>query len=91
MKVGCLNIIAIIWSLAAVILNLSGVGTFAKWEITAWPWHWSCLCIFYWAIIVQVIIYIAVVGYAIISTSRKERIINSYAPEQRDFIRRMMK
>ena len=38
----------VVWTLVAIILNLCGVGTFASWDITARPWHWSCLCIFYW-------------------------------------------
>lgn len=38
----------VIWTLVAIILNLCGVGAFASWDITARPWNWSCLCIFYW-------------------------------------------
>lgn len=39
--------VIVVWSLVVVILHCSGVGMFAEWPITAWPWHWSCLCIFW--------------------------------------------
>lgn len=48
----------IIWTLLAIILNLCGVGTFATWDITARPWRWSCLCIFYWWFALYVFCYI---------------------------------
>lgn len=41
-----------VWTLVAVILHFAGVGAFAEWAVTAVPWHWSCLCIFWWDLIV---------------------------------------
>lgn len=90
MKIGCLPIVAVTWSLVAVILKLASVGAFADWDITAWPWHWSCLCILYWTVAFEIVLISAAVGYGVLKAVRQERIINSYAPEQRAFIRRMM-
>lgn len=42
----------VVWSLVAVILHCSGVGLFAQWPVTALPWHWSCLCILWWDLLV---------------------------------------
>ena len=82
--------LVLIWTIVSIILNLSGVGVFATWDITAWPWHWSCCCIL-WLYLCFVAIVVAVVtGLKTHAYLRKERIINSYAPEQREFIRRMM-
>ena len=50
-----IKILVIIWTMVAVILNLCEIGTFAKWDITALPWHWSCLCIFYWWLFVYIV------------------------------------
>lgn len=44
--------VIVVWSLVAVILHCSGVGMFAEWPVTDWPWHWSCLCIFWWDMVV---------------------------------------
>lgn len=48
--------LVLLWSLIAVVLNLCGVGAFAAWPITAWPWHWSCLCILWWDLMLTVIL-----------------------------------
>lgn len=44
--------VIVVWTLVAVILHFAGVGAFAEWVVTAAPWHWSCLCIFWWDLIV---------------------------------------
>lgn len=90
MKIGCLPVIAVTWSLVAVTLKLANVGAFADWDISAWPWHWSCLCILYWTMVLKVVLISVIVGYSILKAARQERIINSYAPEQRESIRRRM-
>lgn len=90
MKIGCLPVVAVTWSLVAVILKLANVGAFANWDITAWPWHWSCLCILYWTVIFEIVLILAVGILYTLKAARQERIINSYAPEQRAFIRRIM-
>ena len=85
-----LFILVLIWSIVAIILKLSAVGAFASWDITAWPWHWSCCCIL-WLYLCFVALVVAIVtAVRVYAYWRKERIINSYVPEQRDFIRRMM-
>lgn len=48
--------LVLLWSLIAVVLNLCGAGAFATWPITAWPWHWSCLCILWWDLMLTVIL-----------------------------------
>lgn len=45
-----------LWTLIALILHFVGVGDFAKWAVIDWPWHWSCLCIEIWAIILYLLI-----------------------------------
>ena len=80
----------LIWTLVAVILHLCGVGAFAEWPITAWPWHWSCLCIFWWDLVLDVLLIAAFVVMRVIIHRHRENVINSYAPEQRAFIRKMM-
>lgn len=47
-----------IWSLTAIICKLLGVGAFTAWKLIDWPWHWSCLCIMEWWVIVFVILFI---------------------------------
>lgn len=47
-----------LWSLTAIILKLCKVGAFTDWEIIAWPWQWSCLCILEWWAIVFTILFI---------------------------------
>ena len=90
MKIGCFTFV-LLWSIVAITLTLCGVGSFAQWNITAWPWHWSCLCILYWDLILTVALIFLLAGLKLFVAWRKEKEINSYAPEQRDFIRRMMK
>lgn len=89
MKIGCFFFV-LLWSVVAVTLTLCGVGAFAQWPITAWPWHWSCLCILYWDLILTVALIFLFAFLKFLVAWRKERLINSYAPEQREFIRRMM-
>lgn len=84
------SILVLIWTIVSIILNLSGVGAFATWDITAWPWHWSCLCILYWDLLLTVALVILLGVLKFLAALHKQRIINSYAPEQREFIRRIM-
>lgn len=64
MKIGCISTIVIIWTLASVILSLCGVGKFAEFPITAWPWDWSCLFVLYWTVIVSALFVVGTVGFA---------------------------
>lgn len=89
MKIGC-SFFVLLWTILAIVLNLCGVGTFASWDITAMPWHWSCLCILYWDIILTVLLFVILALMKLILAWRREKVINQYAPEQREFIRRMM-
>lgn len=91
MKVGCFFFFILMWTMLAVVLNLCGVGVFQNWEITDWPWRWSCLCILYWDMILTFLLIVVFVGIKAFIAHRREKLINSYAPEQREFIRRMMK
>jgi len=47
--------VIMVWTLVAVILHFAGVGAFAEWAVTAVPWHWSCLCILWWDLIVALL------------------------------------
>ena len=89
MKIGCLFFV-IVWTIVAVTLTLCGVGLFANWPITAWPWRWSCMCIFYWDMILTASLFFVLAVLKLLNEWRIEREINSYVPEQREFIRRMM-
>ena len=72
MKIGCISSIVIIWTLASVILSLCGVGKFAEFPITAWPWNWSCLCVLYWVVIVTALFVAGTVGFAWCTASRQQ-------------------
>lgn len=50
-----------LWTIVAVALRLAGVGEFADWSITRWPWHWSCLSVLYWSTFVDVVAVIVLV------------------------------
>lgn len=89
MKIGCFFFV-LVWTIVAVVLTLCGVGAFAQWPITAWPWNWSCLCILYWDLILTVALVVFMLLLKLFLAWRREKVINSYAPEQREFIRRMM-
>lgn len=91
MKNGYFSFIVLVWTLVAVILHLIGVGQFAEWELTAWPWYWSCLCLMYWFLILYVELLGMVTLVTLYSKWKKEkRVINQYPPEVRAFIRRVM-
>lgn len=51
-----IRIMVFVWSMLAIVLHLCGVGSFADWSITAFPWRWSCLFILYWWLILVTII-----------------------------------
>lgn len=53
MRIGCISTIVIIWTLVSITLSLCGVGKFAEFPVTAWPWNWSCLFVLYWVAIVS--------------------------------------
>lgn len=89
MKIGCFFFV-LLWTVVAVTLTLCGVGAFAQWPVTAWPWHWSCLCILYWYLALTVALFFILFVLKFLVAWQKEKVINSYVPEQRDFIRRMM-
>ena len=90
MEIGCLFFV-LLWTIVAVVLTLCGVGAFAQWPITAWPWHWSCLCILYWDLALTVGLVVFLLLAKLFVALRRERVINSLPPEQREFIRSMMK
>jgi Ni/Fe-hydrogenase subunit HybB-like protein len=73
MRIGCIFAIVIIWTLASTILSLCGVGRFAEFPITAWPWHWSCLCILYWVAITCTAFFIGVMAFCLLGTKRELR------------------
>jgi hypothetical protein len=41
---------------AFIVMKLAGVGACANWDIIAWPWHWSCLCLEIWVFLVYIVI-----------------------------------
>ena len=71
MKIGCISTIVIIWTLASIILSLCGVGKFAEFPITAWPWNWSCLFVLYWVAIVSALFVAGTLGFAWRRASRQ--------------------
>lgn len=76
MKIGCISAIVIIWTLASIILSLCGVGKFAEFPITAWPWNWSCLFVLYWVAIVSALFVAGTVGFAWRQASRQQAELN---------------
>ena len=72
MKIGCISTVVVIWTLASIILSLCGVGKFAEFPITAWPWNWSCLCVLYWTVIVSALFVAGTVGFAWFGASRQQ-------------------
>lgn len=72
MKIGYISAIVIIWTLVSIILSLCGVGKFAEFPITAWPWNWSCLFILYWAVIVSALFVAGTLGFAWKRASRQQ-------------------
>lgn len=72
MKIGCISTIVIIWTLASIILSLCGVGKFAEFPITAWPWNWSCLFVLYWVAIVSALFVAGTLGFAWRRASRQQ-------------------
>ena len=76
MKIGCISTIVIIWTLASIILSLCGVGTFAEFPITAWPWNWSCLFVLYWVAIVSALFVAGTLGFAWRRASRQQAKFN---------------
>lgn len=73
MKVGCVSAIVIIWTLVSITLSLCGVGKFAEFPITAWPWNWSCLFILYWVAIFSALFVAGTLGFAWWCASRQQR------------------
>lgn len=57
-----------IWTIIAIVLKLCGVGAFASWDIVAMPWHWSCLCIEMWSLILYALILFIILLKAILSS-----------------------
>lgn len=43
-----------IWTLIALVLHFSGVGSFAEWPAIAGPFTWSCCTIEIWVFIIYV-------------------------------------
>ena len=76
MKIGCISAIVIIWTLASIILSLCGVGKFAEFPITAWPWNWSCLFVLYWVAIVSALFVAGTLGFAWRRASRQQAEFN---------------
>lgn len=55
-----------LWTIIAIVLKLCGIGAFAKWDFIAWPWHWSCLCIELWSLILYLAIVLCIVAWMLI-------------------------
>lgn len=72
MKIGYISAIVIIWTLVSITLSLCGVGKFAEFPITAWPWNWSCLFVLYWVVIVSSLFVAGTLGFAWRRTSRQQ-------------------
>lgn len=72
MKIGCISTIVIIWTLVSIILSLCGVGRFAEFPITAWPWNWSCLFVLYWVVIVSALFVAGTLGFTWKRASRQQ-------------------
>ena len=72
MKIGCISTIVIIWTLVSITLSLCGVGKFAEFPITAWPWNWSCLFVLYWVAIVSALFVAGTLGFAWRRASRQQ-------------------
>lgn len=71
MKIGFISTIVIIWTLVSITLSLCGVGKFAEFPITAWPWNWSCLFVLYWVAIVSALFVAGTLGFAWRRASRQ--------------------
>lgn len=83
--------LTVIYTILAVILHFTEVGKFQVWSVTALPWHWSLLCPLYVHLIAGFLIVLAQFTLGVIEGIRRERILNEYVPEQREFIRNIMK
>lgn len=72
MRIGCISTIVIIWTVVSITLSLCGVGKFAEFPITAWPWNWSCLFVLYWVAIVSALFVAGTLGFAWRRASRQQ-------------------
>ena len=48
---GIIEIITIVF----IVLKLAVIGACADWDIIAWPWHLSCLCLDIWYIAIMIV------------------------------------
>lgn len=76
MKIGYISAIVIIWTLVSITLSLCGVGKFAEFPITAWPWNWSCLFVLYWDAIVAALCVAGTLVFAWRRASRQQAEFN---------------
>lgn len=76
MRIGCISTIVIIWTLVSITLSLCGVGKFAEFPITAWPWNWSCLFVLYWVAIISALFVAGTLGFAWRRASRQQAEFN---------------
>ena len=83
--------LTVIYTILAVILHFAEVGKLQVWSVTALPWNWSLLCPLYVHLIAGFLIVLAQFTLGVIEGIRRERILNEYVPEQREFIRNIMK
>lgn len=72
MRIGCISTIVVIWTLVSITLSLCGVGKFAEFPITAWPWNWSCLFVLYWVAIVSALFVAGTLVFAWRRASRQQ-------------------
>jgi hypothetical protein len=49
---GIIEILTIVF----IVMKLAGVGACENWDIIDWPWHWSCLCLEIWVLLVYIVI-----------------------------------
>lgn len=58
------------WTLVAVILHFCGIEYFANLPVIDWPWHWSCMCLFIWVILLYIVLFILFVALKFLSLNR---------------------
>lgn len=58
------------WTLIAIILHFCEVKYFANLPVIDWPWHWSCMCLFEWAVMFYIGIFILYIVIKILALNK---------------------
>lgn len=66
-----LLLLVVTWTAVVIILHCLGLGVFATWYVTAWPWQWSCCCILWLYLCFLAIVFGGVCGVKLIAYVRK--------------------